>query len=116
MKKRTRLLRGLIVPLALGVLLSPGCAARHGASRQADHSQARAEIERCLQAILVAAETKDFQRLDSYHLYGPGFTKFTGTSAERLDAAAGRKGEHDGLGSITGLKLRADQLKIDVFG
>jgi hypothetical protein len=35
---------------------------------------------------------------------------------ERLDASAGRKGEHDRLRSINGLTMRADALKIDVFG
>ena len=83
---------------------------------QADPAAAQTQIERRLQQIFTAAETKDFNRLDSYHLYGPKFSKFSGASAERLDAAAGRKGEHDGLGSITGLKMRADALKIDLFG
>ena len=66
--------------------------------------------------MLDAAEKKDFERLDSYHFYGPTFTKFTGSSPERLDTTAARKGEHDGLGSINGLKMRDDDLKIDVFG
>ena len=54
--------------------------------------------------------------LPSYHFYGPKFTKFTTSSPERLDATAGRKGEHDGLGSARGLKMRVDGLKIDIFG
>ncbi|MEW6155917.1 MAG: nuclear transport factor 2 family protein [Verrucomicrobiota bacterium] len=69
-----------------------------------------------MQEIFRAAEQKDFTRLDTYHFYGPKFTKFSGSSAERLDADAGRKGEHEGLGAISGLTMKAEQLKIDVFG
>lgn len=65
---------------------------------------------------MVAAENKDFTLLDSYHLYGSKFSKFTGFSAERLDAAIAQKGEHDGLGAARNLKMRTDGLKIDVFG
>jgi len=83
---------------------------------QADYPGERAQIERCLQEVLLAAQNKDFNRLDSYHLYGPKFTKFTGSSPDRLDAATGRKGEHEGLSALKGMKTRADALKIDVFG
>jgi ketosteroid isomerase-like protein len=96
--------------------LAVGCASTPHANLQADYPQERAQIERRVGEILSAAEAKDFPRLDGYHLYGPKFTKFSGASAERLDAAAGRKGEHDGLGAIKGLKMRAEALKIDVFG
>ena len=102
-----------MLPLAF---LAPGCASLRTADLQPDYAKQRAQIERRLQEVLVAAESKDFARLDSYHLYGPKFTKFSGSSPERLDAAAGRKGEHDGLGAIQGLKMRVDDLKIDVFG
>lgn len=72
---------------------------------------------RCrIQQVLAAAESKDFDRLDSYHLYGPKFTKFTGSFPDRLDAAAAQKGEHDGLAAAKGLKMKADALRIDIFG
>jgi ketosteroid isomerase-like protein len=100
----------------LAGFLATGCACLRTADPQADHPDDRAQIERRLQEVLVAAENKDFDKLDSYHLYGPKFTKFTTSSPERLDATAGRKGEHDGLGSAKGLKMRANALKIDVFG
>ncbi|HVM49089.1 MAG TPA: nuclear transport factor 2 family protein [Candidatus Acidoferrum sp.] len=96
---------------ALAAWLTAGCAGVH--TPQADASQA--QIQRRLEEVFTAAESKDFARLDSYHLYGPKFTKFTGSSPGRLDAAAGRQGEHDGLGAAEGLRMRADALKIDVF-
>src|SRR5206468_3157262 len=73
------------------------------------------QIERRLQEIFDAAEKKDMDRLDSYHLYGPAFTKFTSERSDRLDADETRKGEHEALISVSGLKMRADGLKIDVF-
>jgi ketosteroid isomerase-like protein/catechol 2,3-dioxygenase-like lactoylglutathione lyase family enzyme len=74
------------------------------------------QIRRRLQEILAAAQNKDFAPLDSYHLYGPKFSKFTGSSPDRLDADAARKGEHEGLGAAQHLNMRADALKIDLFG
>ena len=72
-------------------------------------------VKRRLAEIFHAAETKDMTRLDSYHAYGPQFTKFA-SSGHRMDAAASREGEHVGLRAAVGLKLQADDLKIDVFG
>ena len=106
-----------VVALALAVaFLGAGCASVPTADTQAEYSVEKAQIEHRLQEIFAAAAARDFDRLDSYHFYGPKFTKFSGSSPERLDADAGRKGEHDGLGAISGLKMQADALKIDVFG
>jgi len=99
----------------LAALLLTGCASLHTANPQVAQSREQTQIQQRLQAVFSAAESRDFNRLDGYHLYGPKFTKFTGSSIDRLDAAAGRKGEHDELGRTEGLKMRADALKIDVF-
>jgi ketosteroid isomerase-like protein len=99
----------------LAALLLTGCASLHSANPHVPQAREQAQIQQRLQDVFAAAESKDFNRLDSYHLYGPKFTKFTGSSTDRLDAAAGRKGEHDALGAAKGLKMRADALKIDVF-
>ena len=106
----------LIAPAFAVALLATGCASLPTANPQTDSPVERAQIEHRLQEVFAAAIAKNFNRLDSYHFYGPRFTKFSGSSPERLDASAGRKGEHDGLGAIKGLKMRADALKIDVFG
>ena len=115
MNLRSNLAGWLTASAFLAVVLATGCASLRTADPQADDQKERVQIERCLQAVFEAAETKDFDRLDGYHLYGPKFTKFSGSSSNRLDAAAGRQGEHEGLGAITGLKMRAEALKIDVF-
>jgi len=107
----------LIVSTGAVIFLSAGCAMLPPAARQADSPVvARAQIEHRLTEIFAAAVAKDFDRLDGYHLYGPKFTKFSGSSSERQDATGSRQGEHDGLGAIIGLKMQADALKIDVFG
>jgi hypothetical protein len=116
MKHKSELGARLLASCVLASFLVTGCACLRTADLQADYPEKKSEIERRLKEVIVAAESKNFDQLDSYHLYGPKFTKFSGSSSQRLDAAAGRKGEHDGLGASKGLKMRADDLKIDVFG
>jgi len=116
MKNRIRVVVGVKVGTLLMTLVVAGCSTPGATNLQADHPKDKAAIERRLQEIFDAAEGKDFERLDRYHAYGPKFTKYSGTSAERLDATAGRNGEHVGLGTVKGLKMRALDLKIEVFG
>jgi ketosteroid isomerase-like protein len=101
--------------LPLVALLLAGCKSQPSNVTE-DHPQEIAQIQSRLDQILDAAAKKDFPRLDSYHLYGPNFTKFTTGAPGRLDAEAARRGEHDGLGAATDMKMKADDLKIDVFG
>ena len=115
MNYKTKLAARLLASSALSGFLATGCACLRTADIQADYPDESSQIERRLKEVIVAAENKDFHRLDSYHLYGPKFTKFSGSSSQRLDAAAGRTGEHVGLGATKGLKMRTDDLKIDVF-
>jgi ketosteroid isomerase-like protein len=74
------------------------------------------EVKERLALIFNAAETRDLDRLDSYHWYGPHFTKFTSSARNRLDAAAAREGEHKAFSTLVDLKLRADDVQIDLFG
>jgi ketosteroid isomerase-like protein len=97
-------------------LLVAACGAPLTAGQQANDGAAQAQIERRVLEIFAAAENKDFARLESYHLYGPKFTRFSGSSPERLDAAATRHLEHNAMAAIKDLRMRAESLKIDVFG
>lgn len=97
-------------------LLMSDCASAPTTNPQKDSEKERAQIERRLNEIFDAAEKKDLERLDRYHLYGPKFTKFSAASASRQDAATSRKGEHDGLAAINELKMQAEELKTVVFG
>jgi hypothetical protein len=79
-----------LIASALAIaFLGSRCASVPAADPQADYPMEKAEIEHCLQEIFAAAAAKDFSRLDGYHFYGPKFTKFSGSSPERLDANAG---------------------------
>lgn len=91
-----------------------GCVATRPATSGPTLAAERAAVRTRLAEIFHAAETKDMPRLDSYHAYGPQFTKFA-SSGQRMDAAAAREGEHAGLRAAAGLQLQADDLKIDVF-
>lgn len=95
----------------MALVLLTGCAS---APPRVSAPSGSEQVKQRLAEIIQAAETKDLPRLDSYHWYGPHFTKFAGTG-QRLDAAAAREGEHKGLSALTGLKLRADDVQIDVF-
>jgi ketosteroid isomerase-like protein len=93
-----------------------GCASAPPVASNADHAKEQQQIRQVLNEIFDSAEKKDFVRLDACHWYGPQFTKFATEAPGRLDAAAARQGEHDGLGAVNGLSMQADDLKIDVFG
>ncbi len=107
----------LIIALGIaGVALIGGCASSPKGGTRGNHQSEVTQIEHRLQEIFDACAKKDMPRLDSYHLYGPAFTKFTTESANRLDSESARKGEHDGLTAISGLAMQADDLKVDMFG
>jgi len=95
----------------MALVLLTGCAT---APPRPSGASGDEQVKQRLAEIINAVETKDLPRLDSYHWYGPHFTKFAG-KGQRLDAAAAREGEHKGLSALAGLKLRADDLQIDVF-
>ena len=86
MSNRTTLTCWLIVRALAITFLAGGCASVRMVDLQAVDVEARAEIERRLQEVFAAAESKDFDRLESYHLYGPKFTRFSGASVARQDA------------------------------
>ena len=109
-------MRNMIAVAAMVGLVVGGCASGPRRNVAAQQPKEAREIAGRLLEIMDACEKKDFARLESYHLYGPKFTKFSTESAGRLDAESARKGERDGLSRANGLSMRADGLKIDVFG
>jgi len=107
---------GLIVSILTVAVLAVGCSSVRKVETRSDDPEALARIQHRLQDVLDAAVRKDFDRLESYHLYGPQFTRFSTSSATRQDAASTRQLEREGLALLAGLQMRADDLKIDVFG
>lgn len=100
----------------LVTLLLVGCASSPTARLNTPHPNDQAAVEHRINEIFDAAEKKDMPRLDSYHFYGPKFTKFAPEAPGRMDAGAARQGEHVGLSQLDELMMRADGLKVDVFG
>ncbi len=77
----------------------------------------QAAVERRLLEIMDAARTKEVDRLESYHLYGPKFTKFDDFEPlERQDAEATRRLEREAIIGVKAFVPRVEQLKVDVFG
>ena len=109
-------MRNVFAVAAIVGMVASGCASGPRGKVAAEQPKEAKEIAGRLLEIMDACEKKDFERLESYHLYGPKFTKFSTESAGRLEAEAARKGERDGLSTVNGLSMRADGLKIDVFG
>src|SRR5262249_15138636 len=94
-----------VAALLVTAFLASGCAGLRKPESTPANSREQAQIEQRIHEICAACESKDFDRLDSYHFYGPKFTRFAASSPVRMDAAAGRKCEHDGLSAAKGLKM-----------
>lgn len=73
------------------------------------------KVERTLRDVFAAAEKKDLERLEQFHLFGPKFTKFSEQGA-RQDAEVTRKSERQGIGDLVAFRPTLEDLKVDVFG
>ncbi len=83
----------------------------------ASFPEAQAAVSRRVQEILAAVEAQDVDRLDTYHLFGPKYSKFDdGEPAGRQDAATAQQLERELVMAATALRFRAEDLKVDVFG
>jgi ketosteroid isomerase-like protein len=79
--------------------------------------EAQAAVERRLREIMNAAQTKDVDRLESYHLFGPKFTKFDDFEPlDRQDAETTRRLEDEAITGVKAFVPHVHDLKIDVFG
>ena len=77
----------------------------------------QAAVASRIEEILDAVFAKDFDRLASYHLEGPKFTKFDDAEPlDRQDAATSARMEAEQFAAVEDLDARFDGLKIDVFG
>jgi len=75
------------------------------------------KIKNILTHIFDLAKTKQLDSLESYHLYGPKFTKFDdGEQPNRMDAESSKKGERDLFTAVSSFSYTLDDLKVDVFG
>ncbi|MFF0903226.1 UNVERIFIED_CONTAM: nuclear transport factor 2 family protein [Kocuria sp. CPCC 205316] len=78
---------------------------------------AQASVQARIEQVLDAVAAKDFDRLASYHLAGPKFTKFDDVEPlDRQDAETGMRLEAEQFTGMEDFHGRFDDLKIDVFG
>lgn len=88
--------------------------AANGAGGDMAHARARAEISRTLGELNLALESLDLARIESFHHYGPQFTRVQ--NGRRLNADEGRELEREYFGSVDRFASTMDDVKIDVFG
>jgi ketosteroid isomerase-like protein len=76
----------------------------------------QAAVAAMLGELMAAVERKDLDRVDSFHLYGPKFSKFDEPGFARQDAAAARIAERNGLSAVRAFHGTIEDLKVDVLG
>ena len=77
----------------------------------------QAQVVRRVHEIMAAVEKQDLDLLESYHLWGPKFTKFDDWEPlDRQDAETTRKIEREGIGGARSFTTGVSDLKVDVFG
>lgn len=75
------------------------------------------QIDRLVHDIFDAAGNKDLDRLESFHLPGPKFTKFDDWEPlARQDAQSAMKAEREAFSSVNDFHCSIVDLKADVFG
>ncbi|HLY14184.1 MAG TPA: nuclear transport factor 2 family protein [Candidatus Limnocylindrales bacterium] len=89
-------------------------ATQPGSSAQTQ-GQAVAQVRRRLDEIWPAGAARDFERLESFHLYGPTFTMFK-DGKPRGDAEACAAGERAFFGMLEQQSVEMNDLAINVVG
>ena len=83
----------------------------------APYETERAEVEQRLRQIMTAARNRAVDELESYHAFGPKFTKFDDFEPlGRQDAEATRRLEREAILGVEEFSPEVVDLKVDVFG
>ena len=81
------------------------------------YAEEQTKVAQRIQEIMAAVQEQDLDLLESYHLWGPKFTKYDDWEPlERQDAETTRRVEREGIGGAKAITASASQLKVDVFG
>jgi ketosteroid isomerase-like protein len=106
----------LWILMALSISTAPAARAlAKGDVAKDSNPEAQAQVKKRLDEIWAVADTKDFAKLASFHMYGPKFTEFK-DGAPRGDAAANRKEEETELGMLVDPKVDMKDLAVAVYG
>ena len=79
------------------------------------YPEEQAAVRRRLDQIWAAAAARDFETLESFHLYGSKFTSFK-NGAPREDAAANAAGERAMFSVLEGPEVDMRELVVNIFG
>lgn len=81
------------------------------------YDEGKAEVERTLHQIMSAARRQAVDELESYHAFGPKFTKFDDFEPlGRQDADTTRRLEREALTGVKEFAPDIVDLKVDIFG
>jgi ketosteroid isomerase-like protein len=81
------------------------------------YPEEQAKVEQRIRDIMSAMENKALDRLESYHLFGPKFTKFDDFEPlDRQDAETTRRLEREAFAGAKEVVTNVTDLKVDVFG
>ncbi len=81
------------------------------------YPEEQAKVEERIRDIMSAVQNKDVARLESYHLFGPKFTKFDDFEPlDRQDAETTKRLEGEAMTGVKEFVPNVTDLKVDVFG
>jgi ketosteroid isomerase-like protein len=109
----------IALALALVVSLTANASPKKGNDKgdvaTETYPEAQAQVKKRLDEIWALVAGKGFDKLESFHLYGPKFTEFKDGQA-RGDAEANKKEEKESLSMLTEPKVEMNDLAIAVYG
>jgi ketosteroid isomerase-like protein len=76
----------------------------------------QAAVATALDRLMQALSRGALDEIESFHLYGPKFSRFDDTGLGRQDGDRARAAERQMLAAVESFEGRVDGLKVDVFG
>ncbi len=106
-----------IIPFLLLLNLVVGCNNNDMSVKVIDDlsENKQEEIKTLLTDILTSAKDKNMDKLDSYHLSGPKFSKFGGDIPGRQDYETMTKFEREGFTQVSEFNFKLRDTKVDIF-
>ena len=104
----------LLIVAVAGLL---GCQAKKPDIASETYPEDQKQLETIVKDIFIAAKAKDLERLDSFHLHSPKFSKFEDEGVfTRRSIEEARKTENEGFSALSEFEYEVQDFKADVFG
>jgi ketosteroid isomerase-like protein len=110
-------MKNLIFSLFVLFIILVSCQKREAKMNENSlYPEEQEKVKQTLIHIFDLAKAKELDSVESYHLYGPKFTKFDdGEQPDRQDAETAKKAERELFNAVSGFTYTLDDLKADVF-